>query len=141
METKPLGVAVHTRRMIDPSAAFDRICAPLTALAAEHGLDVVPGRHVVEVRVPGPDKGDAVRRHAAESAATGYLFAGDDLGDLAAAAAVGELRGRGLTTLVVCATSDEEPGLREVADIAVPGVDGMMAFLRQLLLDAQAQLA
>lgn len=138
VETKPLGVAVHTRRMPDPAGAYARVRDPLAALAAEHGLEVVPGRQVVELRVPGPDKGDVVRRHATAAGADGYLFAGDDVGDLAAAAAVADLRARGLVTLVVCAASAEEDRLRAVADVAVQGVEGMLAFLRMLLRDARA---
>ncbi|WP_110206589.1 trehalose-phosphatase [Nocardioides daejeonensis] len=132
VETKPLGIAVHTRRSADPEAAFERLLDPLADLAADHGLDVTPGRQVIEVRAPGLDKGDAVRRHAVESAAAGYLFAGDDLGDLAAAAAVAELRAAGLPTLIVCAASTEEDRLRSVSDVAVPGVPGVIAFLRSL---------
>lgn len=139
IERKTLGVAIHTRRTANPETTFDRIAAPITALAVEHGLEVVPGRLVVEAQAPGADKGDAVRRHATASTADGYLFAGDDLGDLPAAEAVNQWRQQGRPGLVVCAASTEEGRLRTVADVAVAGVDGVLALLRDLLRDTAPQ--
>ena len=95
VEEKGLGVAVHTRRMADPAAAFDRVRLPVSELAARHGLLVEPGRNVVEVRAPGMDKGVAVHTLATELGARAFLFAGDDLGDVEAFGAVDELRGGG----------------------------------------------
>lgn len=142
VEEKGLGVALHTRRMPDSAAAIARLAGPVTALAERHQLTVEPGRNVLEVRAPGVDKGDAVRAFARESAAEGFLFAGDDLGDLAAYAAVAELREAGLATLLVCSTSTEQSALRELSDLCVPGPDGVIAFLRRLVADVRAaQLA
>ena len=90
-----LAVAVHTRRLPDPEAAFGRIEPPLTELAKRHGLVIEPGRNVFEVRAPGVDKGAAIRRLTEELGAGAVCFAGDDLGDLEAFAAVEELRATG----------------------------------------------
>lgn len=137
IEEKGLGVALHTRRLPDSAAAIARLAGPITALAEQHRLTVEPGRNVLEVRAPGVDKGDAVRAFAAASGAEGFVFAGDDLGDLAAYAAVAELREHGLATLLVCSTSTEQSALRELADLCVPGPDGVIAFLRRLVADAR----
>lgn len=132
VEEKGLAVAVHTRRLPDPAAARDRLLPPLRELAESHGLVIEPGRNVVEVRSPGMTKGHAVRTLVEEQQAGGFLFAGDDLGDLDAFAAVEELRADGMPTLLVCSMSEEEPALAERADVLVEGPDGVMDLLREL---------
>ncbi|NYG59995.1 trehalose 6-phosphate phosphatase [Nocardioides daedukensis] len=136
VEEKGLAVAIHTRRLPDAEAAFERLSKPLADLAAANDLTVEPGRSVIEVRAPGTNKGDAVRRVAREQQAGGFLFAGDDLGDVEAFAAVGELRDAGMPTLLVCSSSSEQGALRDLADIAVDGPDGVLDLLRQLTADA-----
>lgn len=132
VEEKGLAVAVHTRRLPDARAAFDRALPALTRLARAHGLDVEPGRLVVEVRAPGMDKGAAVRALAEELDAGALVFVGDDLGDVEAFRAVARLRERGLPGLLVCSGSDEQPALVELADLVVPGPDGVVAWLGEL---------
>lgn len=138
VEEKGLAVAVHTRRLPDPDAALERLREPLAALASRHGLALEPGRHVIEVRAPGQHKGHAVRTLAREQAAGGFLFAGDDLGDVVAFEAVAALREEGLATLLVCSASEEQPALVELADVVVPGPDGVLDLLRGLAADARA---
>ena len=70
--------------------------------------------------------------------AGGFLFAGDDLGDLEAFEAVRALRDDGLPTLLVCSSSEEESALLELADVVVKGPDGVLALLSQLTDDAAA---
>lgn len=137
VEEKGLAVAVHTRRMDDPGGALARLREPMTTLAHSHGLAVEPGRSVIEVRGPGTDKGDSVRTLTSELGATGFVFAGDDLGDVEAFTAVAELRATGLATLLVCSSSAEQPALLELADVAVPGPDGVLDLLRRLTADAR----
>ena len=81
---------MHTRG-IDPGL-IDELAEPLSALAGDLGLVVEPGRQVIELRAPGIDKGDAVRALVSRLGARQVIFAGDDLGDLPAFAAVEELR-------------------------------------------------
>jgi trehalose 6-phosphate phosphatase len=136
VEEKGLAVAVHTRRLPDPRTAYDALLPALAELADDHGLSLEPGRQVVEVRAPGMDKGQALRTVVAETGAGGVLFAGDDLGDLEAFAAVEELRDQGLPTLLVCSVSDEESALAARADVLVDGPDGVLDLLRRLVRDA-----
>ena len=96
IEEKGLAVAVHTRRLEDPEAAYERLLPVLSEAAKAHELDVEPGRAVIEVRAHGMHKGAALRRLAEELDARAVLFCGDDLGDVEAFKAVEELRGRGL---------------------------------------------
>lgn len=138
VEDKGLAVAVHTRRLPEPEAAFAALLPALTALAERHDLVVEPGRNVVEVRSPGMHKGVAVRTLAEELQVGGFLFAGDDLGDLQAFEALGELAAEGIATLRVCSASQEESALQELADLVVPGPDGVLELLGRLAADARA---
>jgi len=132
IEEKGRAVAVHTRRATDPQAAIDALREPLTDLATRHGLIVEPGRMVLELRPPGMDKGVALLDHVRETGATAVLYAGDDLGDLPAFAAVEELRSDGIPGLLVCSGSDEVTELRERADVVVDGPAGVVGLLRAL---------
>ncbi|MFF2201384.1 trehalose-phosphatase [Streptomyces sp. NPDC058145] len=131
-EDKGRAVAVHTRRADDPQAAFEALRGPLTELAARHGLIVEPGRLVLELRPPGMDKGVALLDHVRRTAAGSVLYAGDDLGDLPAFAAVEELRSEGIPGLLVCSGSTEVTELAERADLVVDGPEGVVALLRAL---------
>ncbi|WP_098891103.1 MULTISPECIES: trehalose-phosphatase [Streptomyces] len=135
IEEKGQAVAVHTRRAQDPQAAFERLRGPLGELAAKHGLIVEPGRLVLELRPPGMDKGVALATFVAELDAESVIYAGDDLGDLAAFAAVEKLRTEGpdgIPGLLVCSGSAEVPELAERADLSVPGPAAVVAFLAAL---------
>ncbi|MFJ8191046.1 trehalose-phosphatase [Streptomyces sp. NPDC096094] len=132
IEEKGHAVAVHTRRAPDPQAAFDTLRAPLADLASRHGLIVEPGRMVLELRPPGMDKGAALREYVRELDARAVLYAGDDLGDLPAFAAVDTLRTEATPGLLVCSGSDEVPDLRKRADVVVDGPEGVVHLLRAL---------
>ncbi len=132
VEDKGRAVAVHTRRAPYPQAAFEALRAPLTDLATRHGLIVEPGRMVLELRPPGMDKGVALSDFAREIGAGSVLYAGDDLGDLPAYAAVDALRSDGTPGLLVCSGSDEVTELRERADLVVDGPEGVVALLAAL---------
>ncbi len=137
VEDKGLAIAVHTRRLADPTGAFERLEPRLRDLASRHDMAVEPGRNVVEARSPGMDKGTVVRDLAKDLEAGGFLFAGDDLGDVEAFAAVEDLREQGLATLLVCSASDEESALVDRSDVVVKGPDGVLELLRRLVSDAQ----
>jgi trehalose 6-phosphate phosphatase len=137
VEDKGLAIAVHTRRLDDPADAFARLAPRLGDLARRHALVLEPGRQVIEARSPGTDKGTVVRDLAEQSRAGGFLFAGDDLGDVDAFEAVADLRDRGLPTLSVCSASEEETALVERADVVVPGPVGVLDLLRRLTADAR----
>lgn len=133
VEDKRHAVAVHTRRAADPQGALEQLRGPLEALAAEYGLETVPGKFVLEMRPPGTDKGGALRTLAAERKAGAVLFAGDDLGDLPAYDAVEELRTEGVSGVTVCSASDEVTVLQQRADLVVPGPAGVAELLRALV--------
>jgi trehalose 6-phosphate phosphatase len=133
IEDKGMSVAVHTRRADDPHGSFATLVQPLKELADRHGLTLEPGRLVLELRPPGPDKGstltDIVRRRGARAVA----YFGDDLGDLAAFDAVDQLRTVGLAGLKICSGSDEVKALAARADLVLDGSPGVFRFLESLL--------
>lgn len=139
VEEKVLAVAVHTRRMAEPRAAFERLLPVLVEAAGRHGLQVEPGRSVIEIRDASTHKGVAVETLAAELSADALVFIGDDLGDVQAFEATRAWGERtGSPTLLVCSGSPEEEALVSLSDAVVPGPDGVMAFLTQLTRDIRA---
>ncbi|MGD1224337.1 MULTISPECIES: trehalose-phosphatase [Streptomyces] len=132
IEEKGRAVAVHTRRASDPQAAFEALREPLTDLATRHGLIVEPGRLVLELRPPGMDKGVALLEYAREIGAESVLYAGDDLGDLPAFAAVDKLRSDGVPGLLVCSGSSEVAELADRSDTVVDGPGGVVRLLAAL---------
>jgi trehalose 6-phosphate phosphatase len=132
VEEKGLAVAVHTRRLAEPQEAFARLLPLLTERARAHDLAIEPGRMVIELRASGMDKGQAVRRLVDELGARAVTFLGDDLGDVEAFEALDVLARDGLATLKVCSASQEESKLAELADVVVPGPEGVLDFLRDL---------
>ncbi|MDO0913885.1 trehalose-phosphatase [Streptomyces sp. DT2A-34] len=132
VEDKGHAIAVHTRRAADPQGTFDALREPLTDLATRNGLIVEPGRMVLELRPPGMDKGVALSEYVRELGAESVLYAGDDLGDLPAYAAVGELRSDGTPGLLVCSGSEEVTELSEKADLVVDGPQGVVRLLRAI---------
>jgi trehalose 6-phosphate phosphatase len=133
IEDKRLSLVVHTRRAVDPDAELGRLYGPLAELAADLGLEIHPGRDVLELRLPGFDKGSVLRRLVDELAPKAVLFAGDDIGDLPAFAVVRELRAAGRIALGVAATSDEVPQMRDAADLCVDGPAGVVALLTAMV--------
>jgi trehalose 6-phosphate phosphatase len=100
LELKPGGIAVHWRGLsrqaaIEIDGRVRQLCRPLLA---DCPLDFLEFDGGIEIRVPGRDKGDAVRtilRESDPNAAVAYL--GDDQTDEDAFRA---LKGKGLTVLI-----------------------------------------
>jgi trehalose 6-phosphate phosphatase len=133
LENKKYSVAVHTRRVPDPEAWEEPIDAAAREMAARHGLEVVPGKLVWELRpAVHRDKGDAVRQVVTESQARAVIMVGDDLGDLPAFVVVAELAQRGYGGLRVAVRSAEAPpALLEAADLVVDGPEGVLTLLEE----------
>ncbi len=132
LEDKHLALVVHTRPCADPAGALQRLDGPVRRLVEPLGLEVHPGRSVLEVRPPGFDKGGALAR-LCEPLPSAVVFAGDDRGDLPAFDTVEALRARGVPGLTVCSADDEGPvELRARADLVVDGPAGVVAMLRAL---------
>ncbi len=129
IEAKGLTVTLHWRQHPGTAgwaeAFADDQCAR-TGLVAQRG------RMAVELRPPvAVDKGTAVRALAEGYAAVGCF--GDDLGDLAAFAALGQLASQGIAVARVAVTDAESPPeVAAAADVVVEGPAGALALLRLL---------
>jgi trehalose 6-phosphate phosphatase len=95
VEDKPMGVALHYRQAPDAEAACH---AAAEQAAKAGGLQLQPGKMVVELRPAGNDKGTALRAVMDEPVhrATRPIFIGDDLTDEHAFAAARALGGAGI---------------------------------------------
>ena len=130
LESKGLAVAVHTRGLGE--GVRDQLIEPMTVLAAGLGLTIELGREVIELRLPGWDKGRVLEGLVDEFDVRHIVFAGDDLGDIPAFDAVDRLRARGYSGVLVYSASPEQPGLAERADLVVDGPDGIAEWLGRL---------
>jgi trehalose 6-phosphate phosphatase len=134
VDDKHISVAVHYRGAPDPSAARRTLMAALEPIAASAGLEVMEGKMVLEL-VPAdrPMKGGAVERLAGERALDAVLYAGDDIADIDAFAALDRLSERGVLAVRVAVRGPETPEeLVRRADIAVDGPGGLVELLRAL---------
>jgi len=132
VEDKESSLAVHTRRLPDPVGALERLRVPLTELAATTELQLEPGNLVLELRPPGVDKGVALRGLIESTGARSVLYAGDDLGDLAAFRAVDERRKDGLRAVLLATRSSGATELIDAADIVVDDPTGVVTVLTAL---------
>jgi trehalose 6-phosphate phosphatase len=132
VEDKESSLAVHTRRMADPVGSLERLRTPLTELAESTELRLEPGNLVLELRPPGIDKGVALRRLLESTGAQSILYAGDDLGDLAAYRAIEEQRKAGLRAVLLATRSSNATELIEAADIVVDDPAGVVTVLTAL---------
>jgi trehalose 6-phosphate phosphatase len=133
IEDKRLSLVVHARKAADPAAQVALVREPVMRLAAELGLETHGGRGVLEIRIPGYDKGTALRRLVAEHAPSIVLFAGDDVGDLPAFEVVRELRGAGTTAWSVAIKSAEAAEVSDAADLTVESPASLVALLGELV--------
>ena len=134
VEPKGAAAAVHFRALEDPEAAESAASGRLAVTAATHDLEVVPGTRILELAPAGrPRKGGAVQRIATDQELAAVLFAGDDVGDLDAFAALGRLRTRGLWTCAIAAGGRETPAeVLAAADLVLEGPSGVAALLASI---------
>jgi trehalose 6-phosphate phosphatase len=127
VEDKGDSVALHYRNATSPDAG-EVIGAWALSEAAARGLQVRPGKMVVELTPPGPTKADALERLIAGEGLRRLVVAGDDVADVDALRRAGELLGAGALRIGV--RSPEAPAeLEKVADVMVPGPEGVLELL------------
>lgn len=133
VEYKVSSLAVHYRQAADHAAARAALLPLLAEVAASSGLAVLEGKMVIEV-VPAsrPLKGGAVERLIGERALEAVLFAGDDVADLDAFAALDRTSASLLTVKVAVRGAETPAALLAAADLEVDGPVGLVELLRQL---------
>jgi trehalose 6-phosphate phosphatase len=134
VEDKGASLAVHYRAATHPEAAEGLLRRSLGAIAAERGLLLIPGKRVFEIApAETPGKGAVILREVRARRLSGCFFAGDDHADLAAFAALDQLRDEGIAAVKVAVRSDETPGeLVEAADLVVERPKGLVTLLGRL---------
>jgi trehalose 6-phosphate phosphatase len=134
VEPKGHAVAVHVRGAQDPEGAEAALRDPLERIGAAHGLDLIEGKRVLELIPAGlPLKEGAVERVAADANLAAVLYAGDDVADLRAFAALDRMADRGVRTVKVAVRGAETPDdLAASADLTVDGPDALVELLRGL---------
>jgi trehalose 6-phosphate phosphatase len=131
VEDKGHSVALHYRNATAPGAG-DAIAAWADDRAAATGLQVRPGKMVIELTPPGPTKADALERLVAGEGIRRLVVAGDDVADVGALRRAGELLGA--DALRIGVRSPEAPAeLEEVADVMVPGPEGVLELLARFV--------
>jgi trehalose 6-phosphate phosphatase len=135
VEPKGFHASIHYRAAPEPQAARETLLRSLGAAIAGTGMRLLEGKRVIEVAPErGPSKGDVVRRVAAEERLRGVLYAGDDLPDLEAFAAVEELGRSGLVGIRIAVRSAGAPEeVLGAADLVVDGPGALVELLRGLL--------
>ena len=129
VEFKGLTVTLHWRGVPEAEPWARRF---VEEERARSGLVAQPGRLALELRPPiDTDKGTVVRRLAAGHRLLACF--GDDLGDLAAFAALDELAAAGATVVKVAVVDDESPAeVAAAADLVLEGPEAALAVLRAL---------
>ena len=87
IEHKPGAVALHTRG-VDPSVGAAALAAAMALSARQTGVQVIPGKEVVELTVLETHKGDALLALAVAQAVDATAYFGDDVTDERAFAAL-----------------------------------------------------
>jgi len=133
VEHKGRSLAVHYRAAEDPEAAEAALAPALWAIGERHGLEVVSGKRVIELAAGRPSKGGLVERLARDRGAEAAVFAGDDLADLDAFAALDRLEQDGLHVVRIAVQGPETPeALVTRADAVASGPIGLVGMLREL---------
>lgn len=135
VEDKGVSLTLHYRTTADPDAAEAVLRGPVHRLAEREGLALVEGKRALEIapaRLPG--KGEVILRVTREAELKGVLYAGDDLADLDAFAALDQLRAQGMTTVTIAVRSEETPPeVTAAAELAVARPAGLVELLRELV--------
>ena len=133
IEEKSLSLVIHARLAAEPERVLEMLRAPVEKAAAAAGLGVRPGKEVLEICLPGIDKGTAIRELLSNDPAAAF-YAGDDLGDLPAMAEVNAWAKRsGRPALAVGVSPGGRSPVAEQADLTVPDPQSLISLLRQIL--------
>lgn len=138
VEPKGATVAVHVRA--SPAASWPALAAGLERIARGSRLEVHAGKAVFDLVPAGVGrKGSTVARLVADAEADAVAYAGDDLPDLEAFAALDRLAADGMPVLRVAVAAAESPEqLLRAADVVLPDPAGLAAWLATLAADRQA---
>jgi trehalose 6-phosphate phosphatase len=136
IERKGASGSVHTRRCAHPQQALEVVVEALQPIAEQLGLRLTRGKLIAEFRPPiALDKGAAIEHLVEQHNLTSAIYLGDDTTDLDAFRALHRLREAGICAgmAVVVLHQDAPPALVAEADLSLPSIDAVPAFLAWLL--------
>lgn len=131
VEDKGVILALHYRQSPHPEATRQAILEVLSRIPAAHGLRVVEGRKVIELRPPvAIDKGTTIDTLIDRYHLRAALYLGDDETDADAFRALKRRRGPGFEGLAIGVWGEETPSsVIEEADLFLNGVEDVERFL------------
>ena len=132
IEDKGLSLVIHARLTSDPERVLETLRAPVGEAAAAAGLGVRPGKEVLEICIPGVDKGTALRELIGDDPAAA-VYAGDDLGDLPAIGEVNAWAARSGRPALTVAVGPRGGPVAAQANVTVPDPPGLVSLLRQIV--------
>jgi len=135
VERKKYSLTVHYRSA--PEVA-DQVARLAAEVSNQYGLMVRPAKASLELHPPiDEDKGTTVQRIAGDYSGA-VIFAGDDVGDLPAFAALKAIAESGRPTVAMAVDSSEvSPGVLGAADYVAEGPDGVLSGFMQVLESAR----
>jgi trehalose 6-phosphate phosphatase len=139
IEPKGVTGSIHVRSTASPEEAANAVYDLARQLAAGTGLRVTRGKQVIELRPPvDVDKGVAIEELIREKGLRGAIYIGDDQTDLDAFRTLRRLGREGdFAGLAVAVASSEAPAeLTADADLTLPSVEDVPAFLQWLVTPA-----
>lgn len=117
VEEKRASLALHTRGAADEEQALTTALEAAAIAAARFGLIRRQGRSVVDLKIPGVDKGTVVESLVVRYGVRAALYVGDDTTDVDAMLALRRLRSGDFLAVLVGVRSDEMPAeLAEASD-------------------------
>jgi trehalose 6-phosphate phosphatase len=140
IERKGPSGSVHTRSTADPQQALAIVIAALRPVTDQLGLRLTTGKLVAEIRPPLMlNKGTAVEGLIQERGLRCAFYLGDDTTDIDAFRTLRRLRASGTCQGLAVAVLQEEapPTLAAEADLALPSIQAVPAFLEWLIQAAQ----
>ena len=133
IERKRATVSIHFRKAADPSASRATLQPALQEIARLEQLELQPGRLVWELRPPlDLDKGEVLRRLAANLQPAGIIYVGDDRTDADAFSALKRIPSVSTVAVGVRSTEVRDETFLD-CDLMVDGVPGVTQLLGQLL--------
>jgi trehalose 6-phosphate phosphatase len=133
IERKRATVSIHFRKAADPSASCATLQPALQEIARHEQLQLQPGRFVWELRPPlDLNKGEVLRRLAANLQPAGIIYVGDDRTDADAFSALKRIPSVKTVAVGVRSTEVSDDTFLD-CDLMVDGVPGVTQLLEQLL--------
>ncbi|HZK48166.1 MAG TPA: trehalose-phosphatase [Thermoleophilia bacterium] len=109
IEEKPASIALHVRGAADIARAETAALEAAAAVGRRFGLTVRQGRSVIDLKIPGVDKGTAVERLVARYGVESVLYVGDDTTDVDAMRALARMRSDVFFAVLLGVSSNEMP--------------------------------